>query len=197
MAGTEGLSLWTVWSSLAEAEAINPVLAKDVAYSVEHDLTDERLTGTTSTFLLCEPRRVIHGLAKFWPDCTRDEVGFIALHRLFQQVADRDDFGPPVLLSADLLDRPAQATRAFCHAGGIDFKPEAREWDAGARHEVSWYGEGTGPCHDTLRKSTSIQRQTTAYPLLEEMPRLVGFDKEALPLCEHLLANAFPIEEAS
>ena len=81
--------------------------------------------------------------------------------------------------------------------GGIDFKPEALEWDAGARHEGSWYGEGTGPCHDTLRKSTTIQRQTTAYPLLEEMPSLVGFDKEALPLCEHLLANAFPIEEAS
>jgi hypothetical protein len=196
VADTEGHTLWTVRSALPEAEAMNPVLVSDVAYSVEHDLTDERLTANTSTFLLCKARPVIHGLAKYWPDCTRNEVGFIAHHRLFQQVADRDGFKPSVLLSADLLDRPAQATRAFCHAGGIDFKPEALAWDAGDRHEVSWYGEGTGPCHDTLCKSTGVQRQTTAYPPLEEMPRLVGSYEEALPLYEDLLAHAFPIELA-
>lgn len=62
---------------------------------------------------------------------------------------------------------------------------------------MSWYGEGTAPCHDTLRKSTGIQRQTTTYPLLEEMRRLVGLYEEALPLREDLLAHAFPIELAS
>ena len=116
VADTEGLSFSAVWSSLAEAEAKNPVFVKEFAYSVEHDLSDERLAGITSTFLLRDPRRVIQGLAKYWPDCTRDEVGFIALHRLFHRVADRDGVAPPVLLSADLLDRPAQATRAFCDA---------------------------------------------------------------------------------
>jgi hypothetical protein len=48
-----------VWSSLAEDESMNPVFVKDFAYSVEHDLTDERLAGITSTFLLRDPRRVI------------------------------------------------------------------------------------------------------------------------------------------
>lgn len=112
---TEGLSFSAVWSSLAEAEAMNPVFVKGFAYSVEHDLTDERLAGITSTFLLRDPRRVIQGLANYWPDCTRDQVGFVALHRLFHRVANRDGVAPPVLLSADLLDRSAQATRAFCH----------------------------------------------------------------------------------
>ena len=170
---TEGLSFSAVWSLLAEAEAMNPVFVKDFAYSVEHDLNDARLAGITSTFLLRDPRRVIQGLAKYWPDCTREEVGFVALHRLFHRVADRDGVAPPVLLSADLLDRPAQATRAFCHAVGIDFRPDALEWDAGDRREVSWYGEGTGPWHDTLRESTGIQKPTTTYPPLEETPRLV------------------------
>ena len=194
---TEGLSFSAVWSSLAEAEAKNPVFVKEFAYSVEHDLSDKRLAGITSTFLLRDPRRVIQGLAKYWPDCTRDEVGFIALHRLFHRVADRDGVAPPVLLSADLLDRPAQATRAFCHAVGIDFRPGALEWDAGDRREVSWYGEGTGPWHDTLRESTGIQKPTTTYPPLEETPRLVELYEEALPLYEDLLAHALPVEIAS
>ncbi len=181
----------------AEADAMNPVFVKDFAYSVEHDLNDARLAGITSTFLLRDPRRVIQGLANYWPDCTREEVGFVALHRLFHRVADRDGVAPPLLLSADLLDRPAQATRAFCHAVGIDFRPDALEWDAGDRREVSWYGEGTGPWHDTLRESTGIQKPRTTYPPLEETPRLVELYEEALPLYEDLLAHALPVEGAT
>jgi hypothetical protein len=194
---TEGLSFSAVWSSLTEADAMNPVFVKDFAYSVEHDLNDARLAGITSTFLLRDPRRVIQGLANYWPDCTREEVGFVALHRLFHRVADRDGVAPPVLLSADLLDRPAQATRAFCHAVGIDFRPDALEWDAGDRREVSWYGEGTGPWHDTLRESTGIQKPRTTYPPLEETPRLVELYEEALLLYEDLLAHALPVEGAT
>ena len=124
---TEGLSFSAVWSSLVEAEAINPVFVKDFAYSVEHDLTDERLAGITSTFLLCDPRRVIQGLAKHLPDCARDDLGFVALPRLFHRVANGVGVAPPVLLSADLLDRPAQAIRTCCHAVGIDFRLNALE----------------------------------------------------------------------
>ena len=148
-----------MWSSLVEAEAINPVFVKDFAYSVEHDLTDEQLAGITSTFLLRDPRRVIEGLAKYWPDCARDEVGFVALHRLFDRVANGVGVAPPVLLSADLLDRPAQAIRTFCHAVGIDFRPDALEWDVGDRREVSGYGEGSGSWHDIRCESAGVQNR--------------------------------------
>ena len=80
---------------------------------------------------------------------------------------------------------------------GIDFRPDALEWDAGDRREVSWYGEGTGPWHDTLRESTGIQKPTTTYPPLEKTPRLVELYEEALPLYEGLLAHALPVEVAS
>ena len=107
MADTEGLSFSAVWSSLAEAEDFKPVFVKDFAYSVEHELTNERLADITSAFLR-EPRRVIQELTKYWPACTRDEVGFTALHRLFHRIADRDGEAPPLLLSADLLKHPGK-----------------------------------------------------------------------------------------
>ena len=113
VADTEGLSYASVWNQLEAADANGKVFVKDFAYSVEHELTDERLAGITSTFLIRDPRRVIQGLANHWPDCTSDEVGFTALHRLFHRIADREGVAPPVLSSADLLDHPAKFARQW------------------------------------------------------------------------------------
>lgn len=186
---TPGLSFASVWETLDAAAAAGSVFVKDFAYSVEHDLSDARIDAMVHTFLVRDPRRVIQGLANHWPDCTSDEVGFVALHRLFNRIADRTGTPPPVLSSTDLLDDPAAATRAYCDAVGIDFRPEALAWDEGERSEVSWYGEGTGPWHDTLRRSTGIQKPSTVYPPLEDDPRLVELYEEALPLYEELVAH--------
>ena len=100
---TPGLSFASVWQTLDAAATHGSVFVKDFAYSIEHDLTDARLDCMVSTFLIRDPRRVVQGLANYWPDCTSDEVGFVALHRLFHRIADRDGTPPPVLSSADLL----------------------------------------------------------------------------------------------
>ena len=73
--------------------------------------------------------------------------------------------------------------------------PEALEWEAGERKEVSWYGEGTGPWHDSLRQSTGIKPQKTSYPPLEDNPRLMDLYQRALPYYEHLLAHKLKINE--
>lgn len=180
----------SVWAELHRAEAeAGSVFVKDFAYSVEHDLTPDRLDAMTHTFLIRDPRRVIQGLAKHWPDCTYDEVGFESLHRLFERIADRDGRPPPVMASADLLEDPAGTTAAFCAAVGIPFLADALRWEEGDRSEVSWYGEGTGPWHDNLRASTGIQKPTTQYPPIEDDPRLVEFHERSVPLYEAMLAH--------
>ncbi len=143
------------------------------------------------TFLIRDPRRVVQGLAKHWPDCTWDEVGFEWLHRLFHGLAERDGAPPPVMFSEDLLDDPAGTARAYCAAVGIPFIAEALVWEAGDRREVSWYGEGTGPWHDNLRESTGIQRPTTGYAPLEDTPRRLEFYERSVPLFEDLLQYRF------
>lgn len=190
---TPGLSFASVWRTLDDAAAAGPVFMKDFAYSIEHDLADDRLASMTNTFLIRDPRRVVQGLANHWPDCTSDEVGFVALHRLFHRVADLTGTTPPVLTSADLVERPAAATAAYCAAVGIDFIPEALEWEQGERSEVSWYGEGTGPWHDDLRRSTGIKKSTTVYPPLEDDPLLVELYEEARPLYEDLLTHKLDV----
>ena len=187
-----GHTFAAVWADLVSGTATGrDVFVKDFAYSVEHDLDDDKLDAITHTFLIRDPLRVVQGLAKHWPDCTFEEAGFDSLHRVFHRVADRTGQIPPVMYSGDLLDDPAGTTRAFCASVGIPYVASALEWDAGDRSEVGWYGEGTGPWHDNLRASTGIQKPTTEYPSLDDNPRLHEIYERCVPLFDELKQHAF------
>ena len=176
----------TTWHELTSVAASQNTFVKDFVYSVEHDLDDEKLDVMTHTFLIRDPRRVVQGLAKHWPDCTFDEVGFESLHRLFHRIAERQGAAPALMYSGDLLDDPEGTSRAYCEAVGIEFDANALSWDAGERKEVGWYGEGTGPWHDNLRASTGIERPKTEYAPLEDNPRLYEFYERSMPLFNDL-----------
>lgn len=183
-----GHSYASTWERLRSG---GNVFVKDFVYSVDHDLDDEKVSAMTHTFLIRDPKRVVQGLARHWPDCTFDEVGFESLHRLFHRVAERNGTPPPVMYSGDLLDNPTGTASTYCDLVGIPFVADALEWEAGERHEVSWYGEGTGPWHDTLRESTGITKPTTTYPPLEENPRLFELYEQSLPFFEDLFSYRF------
>ena len=200
VAARPGLDYASVWERLRSAAESRPVFVKDFCYSVEHELDDRRLAAITHSFLIREPSRVIQGLARHWPDCTWDEVGFESLHRLFERIAERDKAAPPLIDAADLTGDPLGTTAAYCEAVGIGLVAEALEWEAGERAEVSWYGEGTGPWHDSLRASTGIRAPDTEYPPLEDSPRLAEMYERALPLYERLHSarlTPLPVAEAT
>ena len=197
VAAKPGHTYARVWDDLSTAAKGANVFVKDFVYSVDHDLDDEKLAAMTHTFLIRDPKRVVQGLAKHWPNCTFEEVGFESLHRLFHRIADRDGAPPPVMYSGDLIDDPAGTAKAYCEAVGIPFIAEALEWEAGDRSEVSWYGEGTGPWHDQLRESTGIVKPKTDYPPLEETPRLFELYERSVPFFEDLYAHRFAPSEAS
>ncbi len=182
-----GHSYASVWQDLVSQAGEASIFLKDFAYSVEHFIDESMLETMTHSFLVRDPYKVIQGLANHWPDCSFDEVGLESLARLFDRIAERDGAAPPVMASQDLLANPAATTAAYCAAVGIEFKPEALEWEPGERSEVSWYGEGTGPWHDSLRQSAGIRPQKTSYPPLEDNPRLMDLYQRALPHYEHLL----------
>ncbi|MEM7094409.1 MAG: sulfotransferase family protein [Actinomycetota bacterium] len=189
VAAKPGHNYAATWTELTETATAGPVFVKDFVYSFEFAFDHTKLSAMTHTFLIRDPKRVIQGLAKHWPDCTWQEVGFESLHRLWRHLGDRDGVAPPVMSSADLLDDPAGTARAYCQAVDIPFIAEALEWEAGDRDEVSWYGEGSGPWHDNLRASTGIQKPKTEYPPLEQTPHLMEFYERALPLYEEMLAH--------
>ena len=185
----------SVWQDLMRQAGEANIFLKDFAYSVEHFIDDSLLDQMTHSFLIRDPYKIIQGLANHWPDCSFVEVGLGALASLFDRIAERDGRAPPVMTSDDLLGNPAATTRAYCAAVCIDFIAEALEWEAGERKEVSWYGEGTGPWHDSLRQSTGIKPQKTNYPPLEDDPRLMDLYERSLPHYEHLLAHKLDIDE--
>ncbi|MFT7474226.1 MAG: hypothetical protein ACI81L_001151, partial [Verrucomicrobiales bacterium] len=192
-----GHNYTTTWSELSNAGSEGHVFVKDFVYSVEHTFTDKMLAEMTHSFLIRDPKRVVQGLAKHWPDCSWEEVGFESLHRLFHRLADRDGAPPPVMYSGDLLDDPQGTARSYCDAVGIPFIAAALEWEAGDRSAVSWYGEGTGPWHDNLRESTGIQKPTTTYPPLEDNQRLFELYERAIPLFDDLRQFALPPHTSS
>ncbi len=183
----------TTWDELRVEADNGSVFVKDFVYSVEHDLDDVKLDAMTHSFLVREPRRVIQGLARHWPNCSWEEVGFESLHHLFDRVADRTGEVPTVIASDDLLDRTEDTVRAFCRSVGIPFVAEALSWNEGDRSEVAWYGEGTGPWHDNLRASTGISRPTTKYPPIDDDPRLMDLVERATVHYEAMLTHRMPV----
>lgn len=193
VAARPGHTFATVRDGLFAQAADHDVFVKDFAYSAEHLMDDAFLDAMTHTFLIRDPRRVVQGLGHHWPDCTFEEVGFAALHRLFDRVTERDGRPPVVITSDDLVTDAATTIRAYCAAVGIAFMEDALAWDTGTRAEVSWYGEGSGPWHDSLRDSTGIAPPTTKYPPLTDDPRLLNLSDRSLPHHEALLAHRLPI----
>ena len=195
VADTPGLSFDSVWERLISASEQGNIFVKDHAYSMGDDFTEERLDAMTHHgFLVRDPRRVIQGISRYWPDVEFVEVGFERLHALFDRITERTGSNPPVLASDDLVDHPEEAVRAFCAAVGIPFIEESLSWEEGSRHEVSWYGKGTGPWHGNLRDSTGISKSTTVYPPLEDTPRLVELYERSLPHYETLMAHRLDVK---
>ena len=193
VAAKPGHTYAAVWAELqAQADEGN-VFLKDFAYSVEHFLDEKILERIKHSFLIRDPYKVIQGLANHWSDCSFEEVGMQSLARLFDRIAEREGAAPPVIASDDLLAAPAATTRAYCAAVGIEFIAEALEWEPGERNEVSWYGEGTGPWHDSLRQSSGIRPQKSNYPPLEDDARLMDLYERSLPYYEHLFAHKLDI----
>ena len=195
VASKPGHTYANVWAELVAHSEHCDLFLKDFAYSVWHFLDDDMLDRMTHTFLVREPRRVIQGLAKYWPDCTFEEIGLDTLHQLFDLLTERNG-SPPILMSSDdLISRPAATVRAYCDAVAIEFVESALSWEEGERNEVAWYGEGTGPWHEPLRDSTGISAPRTEYPPLEDDPRLVELYERSLPHYEELMAHRLRVDE--
>ncbi len=164
VASKPGHNYANVWQTLSSVGADRSAFVKDFAYSVEHDLDDAKLEQITHTFLIRDPKRVVQGLAKHWPDCTFEEVGFESLHRLFNRIAERDGKAPTLMYSADLLDDPAGTAQAYCSAVGIPFIAEALEWESGDRSEVNWYGEVCWSSTSAVSVTSMISSNTRSTP---------------------------------
>lgn len=150
----------STWQEILDARRHGRVFSKDFPSYVMHLVGDDLLDHFQHTFLIRDPAKVLVSMYAQWREFTMEEASFEYLQRMFDLVVERYGTIPPVIDSDDLLDDPHGTVRAYCEAVGIEFVPQALEWEQGDRTEVRWYG---GRWHDALSASTGLRRQPTNH----------------------------------
>jgi hypothetical protein len=134
-------------------------------------------------FLIRDPRSLLASYARVRSAPTLDDLG------LRQQAALFEEFGGPVLDSADLLAAPEPALRALCAALGVPFSAAMLSWPAGPRSSDGvwgpfWYGrvwQSTGFASDNAGPPPALDPELE--PLLER----------CLPYYERLRENKIKV----
>jgi len=166
---TAGLTLESVWGDIQARASKGPVFIKDFPHYVSHMWDKEFLGNFTHAFLIRDPAKTITSMHAKWPDFHEGEVGFPEQRALFDLLWALNGAPPPVIDSDDLLEHPEQMTEAFCRAVGLEFLPDALQWEAGGDpSEHSWWDGGS--FHANLAQSTGLKRQPRRYVELSDLP---------------------------
>jgi hypothetical protein len=138
------------------------------------------LAGLRHAFLIRDPRSLLASYARVRSAPTLADLG------LRQQAEIFEEFGGPVLDSADLLAAPEPALRALCTALGVPFSAAMLSWPPGARASDGvwapyWY--------DNVRRSTGFVPVTGPVPPAGLDPALEPLLDECMPYYEKLRKN--------
>lgn len=182
-----GRSYKSTWNEILATRGRGRVFSKDFPNYIMHMVDGEFLDHFQHTFLIRDPAKTLASLYNHWNEFTVEEAGYADLHRMFDLVVDRYGVIPPLIDADDLVDEPAGVVGAYCAAVGIDFIPEALEWEPGEREEVRWYG---GDWHESLSTSTGLTRQEPTYrAAIEETPFLRDMYARCRPHYEALATH--------
>ncbi len=189
-----GRTYASTWQQILDARQGGRVFSKDFPNYIMHMADGRFLDHFQHTFLVRDPAKVLTSMYNHWKEFTMEEASFEDLHRMFDLVTERYGEIPPVIDSDDLLEDAPGIVKAYCDAVGIEFMPEALEWEEGDRAEVRWYG---GRWHDSLAASSGLRRQVTEYQAqIDEVPFLQEMYESCKPhydaIARHRLRAARP-----
>ena len=138
------------------------------------------LAGLRHAFLIRDPRSLLASYARVRSAPTLADLGLV------QQAAIFEEFGGPVLDSADLLAAPEAALRALCAALGVPFSAAMLSWPPGPRDSDGvwapyWYA--------SVRRSTGFVPSSGGGAPAMADPALEPLLDECLPYYEKLRKN--------
>jgi hypothetical protein len=135
-------------------------------------------------FLIRDPRSLLASYARVRATPTLDDLGLRQQARLFEE------FGGPVIDSADVLAAPEAALRALCAALGVPFSAAMLSWPAGPRASD---GVWAPHWYDSVWRSTGFV-PVTQDPPPDLDPSLEPLLEECLPYYERLRTNRIKID---
>jgi hypothetical protein len=177
----------TSWREVVRGLAAGPLppgvtiaYAKHMTHHVLPAVDLAALAPFRHAFLIRDPRSLLASYARVRSAPVLDDLG------LRQQAALFEEFGGPVLDSADLLAAPEAALRSLCAALGVPFSPAMLSWPAGPRDSDGvwapyWY--------HSVRRSTGFTPAPATAPPAPLDPALEPLLAQCLPYYERLRKN--------
>jgi len=181
----------TSWRAVLSALADDPLpdgvsiaYAKHMTHHVLPSVDLAAFAPFRHAFLIRDPRPLLASYARVRSAPTVSDLG------LRQQAELFEEFGGPVIDSADLLAAPEAGLRALCAALGVPFSPAMLSWPAGPRETDGvwapyWY--------DSVWRSTGFAPAAQAPPAALD-PSLEPVLEQCLPYYERLSAHKIKIE---
>jgi Sulfotransferase domain len=125
------------WDKLV-AKCVSPSI-KPVFY--QKHMTHHMLPGfdrswihdVANAFLIRAPERVLASYARKWSDVTLRDIGFVEQAEIFDAVAQKRGFAPPVIDADDVLRDPQGLLTALCKSLGLAFDPAMLQWPKGPK----------------------------------------------------------------
>ncbi len=106
-------------------------------------------------FLIRDPAKMVASYAKKRAEVSAEDLGYVKLDEIYNQVASVTGTAPPVLDADDILSAPEAMLSALCASLGIPFTEKMLSWPEGERQSDGawaphWYG--------AVWKSTGFQK---------------------------------------
>ena len=134
-----------------------PVLfVKELAFQAEPFVEDEIFREVHNCLILRHPKLVVRSLLPLKPDFTEHELGFVALHRMFDRIR-RYQRDVPIVDGTLFRQQPEPVLRCFCKRVGLDYSPSMLTWEDGRLR--AWHGdeaESQAKWHKTLEHSHGV-----------------------------------------
>jgi hypothetical protein len=181
----------TSWEAVLSSLADDPLppgasigYAKHMTHHVLPSVDLAALAPFRHAFLIRDPRSLLASYARVRSAPTLSDLG------LRQQAWLFEEFGGPVIDSADLLAQPEAGLRGLCAALGVPFSASMLSWPAGPRASDGvwapyWY--------DSVWRSTGFTPVTPGPPA-SLPPSLEPLLERCLPYYERLRKNKIKIE---
>jgi Sulfotransferase domain len=181
----------TSWQAVLSALADDPLppgvtigYAKHMTHHVLPSVDLAAFAPFRHAFLIREPRSLLASYARVRSAPTLSDLG------LRQQTWLFEEFGGPIIDSADLLAAPEAGLRALCAALGVPFSPSMLSWPAGAR---ATDGVWAPHWYDSVWRSTGFT-PVPRGPSADLAPSLEPLLEQCLPYYERLSENKIKVE---
>ena len=95
----------------------------------------------SNVFLIRSPEKVVKSLGLKLQNYQLKDTGFPQQLELFQMIADKQGFAPPVINADDLCNHPKNGLKALCISLGIEYFESMLRWSKGPHENDGVWGQ--------------------------------------------------------